>query len=50
MSSRIPDPSRPECLVIDAPSITESKALAGLVVDRFAGVDGFDRWDDRSVL
>ncbi|WP_189947058.1 hypothetical protein [Streptomyces roseolus] len=46
MSSRIPDPSRPELLVIDAPSITESNAPAGLAVDRFAGAESFDRQID----
>ncbi|WP_030321049.1 hypothetical protein [Streptomyces flavochromogenes] len=44
------DPSRPEFLVIDAPSVVESNALAKLIVDRFDGMDRFDRWLDLSVL
>lgn len=44
------DPARPEFLVIDAPSVVESNTLAQLVVDRFDGVDRFDRWLDLSAL
>ncbi|MFD7259651.1 hypothetical protein [Streptomyces sp. NPDC059874] len=42
--------NRSEFLAIDAPSIIESNALARLIVDRFDGVDRFDRWLDLSVL
>lgn len=44
------DPARPEFLVIDAPSVIESNALARLILDRFDGVDRFDRWLDLSAL
>ncbi|WP_328620282.1 hypothetical protein [Streptomyces sp. NBC_00354] len=43
-------PGRTEFLAIDAPSIMESNALARLIVDRFDGVDRFDRWLDLSAL
>ncbi|WP_328933501.1 MULTISPECIES: hypothetical protein [unclassified Streptomyces] len=44
------DPARLEFVVIDAPSVVESNALAQLIVDRFDGVDRFDRWLDLSNL
>ncbi|MFI6489864.1 hypothetical protein [Streptomyces sp. NPDC050564] len=40
------DPERPEFLVIDAPSIIESNALAKLIVDRFDGKSLFGTWLD----
>ncbi|MFD0145384.1 MULTISPECIES: hypothetical protein [unclassified Streptomyces] len=42
--------NRSEFLAIDAPSLIESNALARLIVDRFDGVDRFDRWLDLSAL